>query len=190
MAKSSELDRRSVIFWTWVLFLVSILYFLFAGGALGYNAWWLDEYRFSVDKELPIVEIVYFCTSVCNFALSIVGIIVVVHLMLKRKSRITLQAYGLVVSVALVISVVLSSAMVILDNVAKVLARIEGIAHQNPENYFVKSPSEQFFYTIVILPLGHALFFSVISGLALGLNTRIHKIKKIEILEKQLHLPF
>lgn len=151
------------------------------------------------------MEIVYFCTSVCNFALSIFGIIVVVHLMLKRKSRITLQAYGLVVSVALVISVVLSSSMVILDNVAstfsrffvslkscfsEVLARIEGIAHQNPENYFVKSPSEQFFYTIVILPLGHALFFSVISGLALGLNTRIHKIKEIEILEKQLHLPF
>lgn len=67
------------------------------------------------------MEIVYFSTSVCNFALSIVGIIVVVHLMVKRKSRITLQAYGLVVSVALVISVILSSAMVILDNVASTL---------------------------------------------------------------------
>ena len=71
-----------------------------------------------MDRKLPIVEIIYSVISVCNFTLSIVGITVSVHLMIKRKSRITLQAYGLVVSLALLLSVILSAAMVILDNVA------------------------------------------------------------------------
>jgi hypothetical protein len=41
----SALDRRSILFWTWVLFSVSVLYFLFAGGTLGYTFWWIDKYR-------------------------------------------------------------------------------------------------------------------------------------------------
>ncbi|CBY14107.1 unnamed protein product [Oikopleura dioica] len=183
----SALDRRSILFWTWVLFLVSILYFLFAGGTLGYTFWWIDKYRLSVDRKLPIVEIIYCVISVCNFTLSIVGITVSIHLMVKRKSRITLQAHGLIVSLALLISVILSAAMVILDNVAKVLSRIPNM---KPEDFFIKSPTEEFFYTIVILPLGHALFLSVISGLSLGLNTRIQKVKESEKLENQIQLPF
>jgi len=114
----SALDRRSILFWTWVLFSVSVLYFLFAGGTLGYTFWWIDKYRLSLDRKLPIIEILYCVISVCNFTLSIIGITVSVHLMVKRKSRITLQAHGLIVSLALLISVILSAAMVILDNVA------------------------------------------------------------------------
>ena len=155
-----------------------------------------------MDRKLPIIEIVYCVTSACNFALSIIGIIVCVHLMTKRKSRITLHAHGLVVSVALLISVVLSSAMVILDNVASkslyfrtktvsiILEVMARIPTMKPEDYFIKSPSEEFFYTIVILPLGHALLLSVISGLSLGLNTRIRKVKESEKLENQVVLPF
>ena len=59
-----------------------------------------------------------------------------------------------------------------------------------PDDYFIQSPTEEFFYTIVILPLGHALFLSVISGLSLGLNTRIRKVKESEMLENQIELPF
>ena len=43
----SALDRRSILFWTWVLFSVSVLYFLFAGGTLGYTFWWIDKYRYA-----------------------------------------------------------------------------------------------------------------------------------------------
>ena len=64
------------------------------------------------------------------------------------------------------------------------------IPKTRPEDFFIKSPTEEFFYTIVIIPLGHALFLSVISGLSLGLNTRILKVKESEKLENQIELPF
>jgi len=160
----------------------------------------ISRFRLSVDRKLPIVEIIYCVISVCNFTLSIVGITVSIHLMVKRKSRITLQAHGLIVSLALLISVILSAAMVILDNVASMflhkkaslfcfLEVLSRIPNMKPEDFFIKSPTEEFFYTIVILPLGHALFLSVISGLSLGLNTRIQKVKESEKLENQIQLP-
>ena len=89
-----------------------------ASAAVGRYQFLGAEPQLSTSRPVPLPRQMCDVISVCNFTLSIIGITVSVHLMVKRKSRITLQAHGLVVSLALLISVILSAAMVILDNVA------------------------------------------------------------------------